>query len=113
MYIVEGPIDSLFLPNGVATLGMDSSMELPNKLKDKNVIFVIDNRPRNRDVVETLKDLITKKFNVVLWPNNIKEKDVNDMILSGKSQKEIIDIINNNTYNGLKALARLSEWKKI
>jgi len=101
------------LPNGVATLGMDSSMELPQKIKDKNVIFVIDNQPRNRDVVETLKDLIIKKYNVVLWPNNIKEKDVNDMILSGKTQKEIIDIIQKNTYNGLKALARLSEWKKI
>lgn len=113
VYVVEGPIDSLFLPNGVATLGMDSSMELPQKIKDKNVIFVIDNQPRNRDVVETLKDLIIKKYNVVLWPNNIKEKDVNDMILSGKTQKEIIDIIQKNTYNGLKALARLSEWKKI
>ncbi len=112
VYIVEGPIDSLFLPNCVATLGMDSSMELPDKIKDKNVIFVIDNQPRNRDVVETLQDLIKRKFNVVIWPNTIKEKDINDMVLSGKTSDQIIEIIKQNTYNGLQAQLKLNEWKK-
>jgi hypothetical protein len=113
VYVLEGPIDSLFLPNGVATLGIDSSMTLPEKIKDKNVVFVIDNQPRNRDVVGTLQDLIKKKFNVVLWPTNIKEKDVNDMILAGKTSQQIVDIINQNTYNGLQAQLKLNEWKKI
>jgi disulfide oxidoreductase YuzD len=91
---------------------MDSSMELPDKIKDKNVIFVIDNQPRNRDVVETLQDLIKRKFNVVIWPNNIKEKDINDMVLSGKTSDQIIEIIKQNTYNGLQAQLKLNEWKK-
>lgn len=113
VFIVEGPIDSLFLPNGVATLGMDSSMILPEKIINKKVVFVIDNEPRNRNVVENLQDLISRKFNVVIWPNTIKEKDVNDMVLSGKTSQQIVDIINHNTYNGLQAQLKLNEWKKV
>lgn len=113
VFVVEGPIDSLFLPNGVATLGMDSCMILPDKIKEKNVVFVIDNEPRNRDVVETLQQLIQRKFNVVIWPKTVKEKDVNDMIISGKTSEDIVDIINRNTYNGLQAVLKLNEWKKI
>ena len=113
VYVVEGPIDSLFLPNGVATLGMDSTMTLPNTINDKKVVFVIDNEPRNYNVVEILQQLIEKKFNVVIWPNTVKEKDVNDMVLSGKTTQQIVDIINKNTYNGLQAKLKLNEWKKI
>jgi hypothetical protein len=113
VYVVEGPIDSLFLPNGVATLGMDSTMTLPNTISDKKVVFVIDNEPRNYNVVETLQQLIQKKFNVVIWPNTVKEKDVNDMVLSGKTTQQIVDIINQNTYNGLQAQLKLNEWKKV
>jgi uncharacterized phosphosugar-binding protein len=103
----------LFLPNGVATLGMDSTMTLPNTISDKKVVFVIDNEPRNYNVVETLQQLIQKKFNVVIWPNTVKEKDVNDMVLSGKTTQQIVDIINQNTYNGLQAQLKLNEWKKV
>jgi len=113
VYVVEGPIDSLFLPNAVATLGMDSTMTLPNTISDKKVVFVIDNEPRNYNVVETLQQLIQKKFNVVIWPNTVKEKDVNDMVLSGKTTQQIVDIINQNTYNGLQAQLKLNEWKKV
>lgn len=113
VFVVEGPIDSLFLPNGVATLGMDSHMELPTKIKEKKVVFVIDNEPRNKNVVEIMQQLIQRKFNVVVWPKTTKEKDVNDMIISGKTSQDIVDIINQNTYNGLQAVLKLNEWKKI
>jgi uncharacterized phosphosugar-binding protein len=92
---------------------MDSTMTLPNTISDKKVVFVIDNEPRNYNVVEILQQLIEKKFNVVIWPNTVKEKDVNDMVLSGKTTQQIVDIINKNTYNGLQAKLKLNEWKKI
>lgn len=113
VYIVEGPIDSLFLPNGIATLGMDSNIELPKELQHKKIVFVLDNQPRNKTVVKTLMEFINKNYNVVVWPSTIKEKDINDMILSGKTQQEIIDIINKNTYNGLQATLQLNQWKKV
>ena len=113
VFVVEGPIDSLFLPNGVATLGMDATLTLPNSISDKKVVFVIDNEPRNHNVVQIIQQLIQKKFNVVIWPNTVKEKDINDMVLSGKTTNQIVDIINQNTYNGLQAQLKLNEWKKI
>lgn len=113
VFIVEGPLDSLFLPNGVATLGMDSKIQIPEVISNKKLIFVIDNEPRNKAVVSTMQNLIQQKFDVVVWPKSIKEKDINDMVLSGKTTEQLIEIIKQNTYNGLQAQLKLNEWKKI
>jgi len=113
IFVVEGPLDSLFLPNCVAMLGLDGSVILPQIMQNKEIIFVIDNEPRNKNVVNTINQLIQNKFNVVIWPNKIKEKDINDMILSGKTTKQIIEIIKQNTYNGLQAQLKFNEWKKV
>ena len=112
VFVVEGPLDSLFLPNGVAMLGLDGSVILPEVIQNKEIIFVIDNEPRNKTVVKIIGQLIQNKFNVVIWPNRIKEKDINDMILSGKTTKQIVEIIKQNTYNGLEAQLKFNEWKK-
>jgi len=113
IYVVEGPLDSLFLPNGVATLGMDDSMELPTTFNGKHVVFVIDNQPRNKDVVNNIQGLIDNKFNVVIWPKVVKEKDINDIILSGKTSEQVVALLNANTYNGLQAQLKLNDWKKV
>ncbi len=113
VFVLEGPIDSMFLPNGVATLGMDSTITIPDFIKEKKLIFVIDNEPRNKNVVKTIESLIEKKFNVVIWPSTIREKDINDMILSGKTTKQLVEIITNNTYTGLQAKLKLNDWKKV
>ena len=36
-------------------------------------------------------------------PEYVKEKDINEMILSGKSKSEIQKIINENVYSGIKS----------
>jgi DNA primase len=113
VFVLEGPIDSMFLPNGVATLGMDSTITIPDFIKEKKLIFVIDNEPRNKNVVKTIESLIEKKFNVVIWPSTIREKDINDMILSGKTTEQLVEIITNNTYTGLQAKLKLNDWKKV
>ena len=113
IYVVEGPLDSLFLPNGVATLGMDDSMELPDTFDGKRVVFVIDNQPRNKDVVNNIQGLIDNKFNVVIWPKVVKEKDINDIILSGKTSEQVVALLNANTYTGLQAQLKLNDWKKV
>ena len=50
---------------------------------------------------------------MVLWPDDVKEKDINDMILSGKTKEEVQTIIKNNTYQGDMAKIRFSKWRKI
>ena len=74
--------------------------------------MIPDNR-RNNEVVKQVKTYIEGNFNVVSWPSDIKEKDINEMILSGKTERDIKDIIARNTFNGLLARTKLSEWKRV
>ena len=107
MFVVEGPIDSLFLFNSIATAQSDLRV-----YKD-NVVLIPDNEPRNAEVIKQIDKYINENFDVVIWPPNIKEKDINEMILSGKTEREVKDTIVQNTYNGLLARTKLSQWKKV
>jgi len=57
--------------------------------------------------------VIEKDYNVVIWPNHIQLKDVNEMIVSGISAAEIKNIIDKNTFRKLEALEKLSHYKKV
>ena len=105
-YCVEGPLDSLFLPNCLAIAGLNF------KGLNTNSIIVLDNEKRNKQIMDALNKLIINGYSVCIWPETVKEKDINDMILSGMSSQDIIDIIDNNTYSGLQANFQLSRWQK-
>ena len=111
IFITEGPLDSLFIDNCLAAAGAD--LILKNKIPNQQVTYIFDNEPRNKEIVKRMYDVIEKDYNVVIWPNDIQLKDVNDMIMSGISKDEISDIISNNTHSKLSALTKLSYWKKI
>jgi hypothetical protein len=112
IYVVEGPIDSMFLNNAVATA--DSNLESITNIYDKSkVVLVFDNEPRNKQIVEKIKLAIANHFNVVIWPEFIDSKDINEMILNGFSPDEIQDIISNNTFVNLRAKMEFVNWKKI
>jgi hypothetical protein len=111
VFVVEGPIDSMFMPNCVAMAGSAISLEqvFPNKLRSE-ITIVMDNEPRNKDIVKQIDKYIDDGYNVCIWPDNIQEKDINDMILAGLDPEWIIV---QNTRNGLTAKAALSQWKRI
>jgi predicted RNA-binding Zn-ribbon protein involved in translation (DUF1610 family) len=110
--VVEGPIDSMFLSNAVATA--DSNLEsITNTLDKSKVILVFDNEPRNKEIVNKMEHAIDNHYNVVIWPEMIVEKDINDMILTGFSPDEIQDIIDNNTFVNLRAKMEFVNWKKV
>lgn len=112
VYVVEGPIDSMFLENAVATA--DSNLESITDVLDKSkVVLIFDNEPRNKEIVNKMEHAINNYFNVVVWPEMIEEKDINDMILTGFSQDEIQDIIDKHTFNNLRAKMEFVNWKKI
>ena len=106
--VVEGPIDSLFLDNCIAVGGADFT-----RLEKENTTIVFDNERRNYEVLKQIEKTINLGYNVVLWPDDIKEKDINDMVISGKTKDEIQTIIKNNTYQGNMAKIRLTTWRKI
>ena len=107
IYILEGPFDSLFLENSVAMCGSDVDIRT---FGWSSYIWVYDNEPRNREIVNRLERSINRGDQVVIWPSNIKEKDVNEMILA---KHNICDIIKTNTFSELKAKLQLNLWKKV
>ena len=107
IYIVEGPIDSLFLDNSVAMVGSDFD---PRSHHWSDYIWVYDNEPRNRQLVERISHSIDRGEKVVIWPQQVTEKDINDMIIAGRKPQEIIQ---NNTYQGIQAKIKLTEWKRV
>ena len=110
IYITEGPIDSLFIDNCLAAGGAD--LFLKNKIPNENITYIFDNEPRNKEIVKRMYNVIEQDFNVVIWPEDLQLKDVNDMIMSGLTKLQLQDIISNNTYSKLSALTKLNYWKK-
>lgn len=111
-YVVEGPIDSLFIPNCLAAANSDLSSAV-DKVGVSDVVLIFDNEPRNREIVALMKDSIEKNHKVCIWPHSITQKDINDMILSGLSESDLVKLINQRTFSGLQAQLEFSKWKKI
>lgn len=107
--VVEGPFDSLFLKNSIAVA--QSDLRVP-QYKD-NAILVPDNEPRNPEICKQIERCINDGYRVCLWPSSVEEKDVNDMILSGKTMVEVLNLIHSNSHKGLEALTVFNSWKRI
>jgi transcription elongation factor Elf1 len=112
VYVVEGPIDSMFIDNCVATA--DSNLEsITNVLDKSKVVLIFDNEPRNKEIVNKLEHAIDNHFNVVIWPEMVDSKDINDMVLDGFSPDEIQEFIDKNTFLNLRAKMEFVNWKKV
>lgn len=116
MLLVEGPLDSLFLPNCIASVNASLTATANkflvgiNKSQD-SIVLVFDNEPRNVSVVSQYEKAISAGFKVVLWPRMVDGmKDINDMICAGI---DVVKIINKNTYYGLDAKLKFSGWRKV
>jgi transcription elongation factor Elf1 len=110
--ITEGPIDSLFLDNAIAMAGADADGGITIQHQQCTMIF--DNEPRNEHIVSRMIRAVDKNFNVCIWPESVREgKDINDLILSGKSASQVQSLIHNNTHSGLAALQNINNWKRI
>jgi hypothetical protein len=114
IYVVEGPLDSLFIPNCIASCGSDLTTSLHHVTPDKSSFRIVyDNEPRNEEIVKKIEKAINAGYEVCIWPDTMAEKDINDMVLAGYTPAKVVDIINENVYSGLKAKLRFSEWKKV
>lgn len=115
VYVTEGPIDSMFLPNALAMAGSDGVNvidQIAGNYK-KNIVFVYDNEPRNADICRIMEKVIDKGYNITFWPHTIEHKDINDMVVKGGMEPaNIKHIIDANTYNGLQAKLNFTAWRK-
>lgn len=113
IYVTEGPLDSLFLPNAIA-MGSSNNLNGIKMFHDdpKKFIIVHDNEPKNKDICSVVEKAIELGYNVCIWPSTLVYKDINDMVLSGTKPEDVKMIIDCNTYSGLEAKLRLTDWKR-
>lgn len=109
-YVVEGPIDSLFLSNAVAMAGADGNATGLENME--NAVFVFDNEPRNKEIVSRMEKMLDRGYKVCIWPAKVSVKDINDMVLSGLTTAEVELMIDQNTYEGLRGRLALAEWRR-
>lgn len=107
VYVVEGPIDSLFLTNSIAAAGSELSKLISEY---KNAVFIFDNEPNNKEIVQNMKKVLDSGCKIVIWDSSIKYKDINDMVLN---KIDVYNVIQNSTYSGLEGIAKLSFWKRV
>lgn len=107
VYVTEGPFDSHFIGNAVAMCGSDVDHR---NLPYSDRVWVFDNEPRNRQIVQRIDASIRSKEKVVIWPRNIKQKDLNDMVLAGL---DVQDIVESNTFSGMEAQVKFIQWKRV
>jgi len=106
VYITEGPFDSTFISNSIALCGADGDV---SKWGINDAVWIYDNEPRNSEILSRISRVIETGQKVVIWPSTIKEKDINDMVLSGLNVQNMIEC---NTYSGLEAKLKFTAWKK-
>lgn len=107
-HVIEGAIDSMFLSNALAMAGADGNVRgLKNIHK---AVFVYDAEPRNKEIHKRMEKIIDAGYQICIWPSNIPGKDINEMVMNGVADVE--EVIVQNTYQGLTAKIKLTEWKK-
>lgn len=111
VYIMEGPFDSMLVPNSIAPGGTDMVRALSYIPHDKAVI-VFDNQPRNKQVVDHVQKMATRKIPMVVWPSNWKYKDINESVVDGVDPAEVVALLNTCTHQGLALNLALRDWKK-
>ena len=115
IYVVEGPLDSLFLDNCIAVGGADFVRPLSidgSLITNGELTVVFDNEPRNKEICKLIEKTINTGRKICLWPESMKHKDINDMILGGYTKEEIQEIIMENTFQTASAKMRFATWRK-
>jgi transcription elongation factor Elf1 len=105
-YIVEGQVDCMFVDNALAMGGA----HIDTKYLNEHSVLVFDNEPRSLDTCKRMNKYIQQGYKIVIWPTNIQEKDINDMVLKGIDFQTVID---NNIKYGLEAIATFNQWKRV
>jgi hypothetical protein len=109
-YVVEGPIDSLFLSNCLATA--NSNLQYACSIVNNNLTLIFDNEPKNAEILQLIESAIENERRVCIWPKHITQKDINDMVSSGISIQNLKKIINERTFSGIRALLEFTQWKR-
>jgi hypothetical protein len=108
VYVLEGEIDSMFLPNAIAVSNGKLDVYL-----NKDAVYIPDADKRNPHIVTGIGKLIDKGLRVCLLPDGLPGKDINELIIAGLTEEKILDIINKNVYQGLSGKMKFNNWRVV
>ena len=109
VYAVEGPLDAAFLPNGIALAGCETAEGIK---VFSDCVLVYDNEPRNREIVRKMEEAIEEGYRVCVW-QGVDEKDINDMVLAGRTPEQVRALIDSSAVSGIEARLKWSKWKRV
>lgn len=107
VYVTEGVMDAFHVENSASMLGSDVGTDVLRSLFD-DFVYVYDNEPRNKQIVEKMIRKVKEDCKIVVWPSDNSYKDVNAMVLAGVQPK-----LKQNTKQGLEAQMAISNWKRV
>ena len=67
----------------------------------------------NMEVRKNAHKWIETGKRIFIPPNNLKGKDINDLVMGGYKYKEIMKLINDNIYSGVEASVKIQFIGKI
>jgi hypothetical protein len=111
-YALEGPFDSMFAGNAVATCGGDIAAAVRDLPRERAVV-AYDCERRHPQTVAKMERAIDGGFGIVVWPRSFEHKDLNEAVMSGWSVDRLQAMLEQSTYRGLAARAALSDWSLV
>lgn len=106
VYVTEGPIDSMFLENGISVCGSDL-LGVIGLFRD--MVFIWDNECRAKPILAKMEKAISLGLSVLIWNKSNKYKDINDMVMNNI---HIEQILKDRVFRGLQAKLELANWRK-
>jgi hypothetical protein len=112
LFVFEGPIDSMFVKNGISMAGLqisDHQKTLLNKYILYKRIWVLDNQLYKEEVFEKNIELIENGETIFIWPQQYKPyKDLNELCCKLKLDSVSPEFFIKNSYSGDAAKLALS-----
>ena len=101
IFIFEGPIDAMFVKNGVSVAGLtlsDTQLTQLSEFPFHKKIWILDNPKIDESAMKKTQELLLNKESVYFWPFDNKNKDLNEWCVNEKKDEIDYNIIINNLY---------------
>jgi hypothetical protein len=112
IFVLEGPIDSMFIKNSVA-VGSSYLQAASRVLPKEKLTLVFDNEPRNKEVIKVMGKAIEENYRITIFPDSFKYKDINEAVLGGMHPSDIQKLLKDCSYKGLGALLAFKNWERV
>jgi hypothetical protein len=112
IFIFEGPIDAMFVKNGVAIGGVDLTHiqeALLNAYPFHEKIWVLDNQHIDETAREVTHRLLDEGETVFIWPKLESVKDFNDICVAKKMNELPATFIVKNSFSGIKGRLQMKK----